>query len=178
MDNSKAHRDMSRTSFVSVFYFPQVVNDWIARVVALQVVVWSGVVLILDIWWLVPPLALGFWLRVGFGPRYSPAVKIASKFLVPLIRDNQKPIPGTPKRFAQLLGALLTTTASVLFLTGSIPTARLLMSILLLFAFLEAGFRFCAGCTLYRFLAKIGLFRPEICVDCVLGKDHVHVTAN
>ena len=165
-------------SLISVFYFPEVVNDWTVRMVALQVVVWSVVVMVLDIWWLVPLIALGFWLRVGFGPRYSAAAKIASKFLVPLIRDNEKPIPGTPKRFAQFTGSLLTTTASVFILTGSIPAARLLMSILLLFAFLESAFGFCAGCTLYRFLAKVGPFPREVCVDCVLGKDHVHAITN
>ena len=169
---------MTRRSLTSVFYFPDVVNDWTARMVALQVVVWSVAVMVLDIWWLVPLLALGFWLRVGFGPRYSAAGKIASKFLVPLIRDNQQPIPRTSKRFAQFLGALLTTTASVFVLTGSIPAARLLMSILLVFAFLEAAFGFSSGCTLYRFLAKVGPFPREVWLDCVLGKDPVHAITN
>ena len=35
-------------------------------------------------------------------------------------------------------------------------------------------FDFCAGCTLYRVLAQIGLFCPEICVNCSLGREHEH----
>lgn len=158
----------------SPFYFPDVVNDWKARMVALQVFLWSVAILLFDLWWLIPLLALGFWLRVGWGPRYSVAVKVASRWLVPLLGKEEKPIAGVPKRFAQLLGALVTSAAGVLVLTSSIGAARVLMAVLALFAFLEAFVGFCAGCTLYRFLARAGLLPPEICVNCVLGKDHVH----
>ncbi|MEE9167953.1 MAG: DUF4395 domain-containing protein [Candidatus Neomarinimicrobiota bacterium] len=156
------------------FYFPQVVNDWTARVVALQIVIWTTVVLVLEAWWVIPFLAVGFWLRVGWGPRYSPAAKIATRLLVPLLGREKKPIAGTPKRFAQLMGALLTSGAGLLILVDSLLWARALLSVLVVFAFLEAFVGFCAGCAIYRFLAKAGLFPAEICVNCVLEKDHIH----
>lgn len=167
---------MSIASLPAVFYFPQVVNAWTARMVALQIVIWSAVVLLFNAWWVVPFLSIGFWLRVGFGPRYSAAAKIASKWLVPLIGHKDKPLAGTPKRFAQLIGAVIATSASLFVLMGSLSTAQVLISVLLFFAFLEVAFDFCAGCTLYRVLAKIRVFPSEICVDCALGKEHGHLT--
>jgi len=165
---------MIANALKAFFYFPQIVNDWTARMVALQVVIWASIFLWFEVWWIVPLLAIGFWLRVGFGPRYSPAAKIASKVLVPRLHREEKPIAGTPKRFAQFIGAFLTTSATLSIPLGFPGLVRLLMSILLFFAFLEAAFGFCAGCTLYRALSRWGLFQPEICVDCVLKIEHSH----
>ena len=146
--------------------------------VALQTVIWTSVALSFEIRWIVPLLAIGFWLRVGWGPRYSPAAKIATKVLVPLLGKEKRPIAGTPKRFAQSIGAFLTTSASFALFLGMPGVVIVLMAVLLFFAFLESAFAFCAGCILYRFLAKAGVFPQEICVDCVLGKNHVHATAH
>ncbi|MFQ6675176.1 MAG: DUF4395 domain-containing protein [Fidelibacterota bacterium] len=158
----------------SLFYFPVVVNDWKARMVAGQVFIWSVVILLFDLWWWLPILALGFWLRVGWGPRYSVAAKVASRWLVPLLGKEEKPIAGAPKRFAQTIGAVITSTAGILVLADAVEWARVFMAVLAGFAFLEAFVGFCAGCALYRLLARAGVFPPEICVNCVLGKSHSH----
>lgn len=130
---------------MSIFSFPQQVNERAARIVA--GVVSSAIVLafLSDTPAIVAALALGFWLRVGWGPKVSPLARVA----VFLARKRQVPVPGAPKRFAQLLGALFTTASSALLFGGYTSVGWALALTVAALASLESALAACLGCWIY-----------------------------
>ena len=66
--------------------------------------------------WLLLFLVYGFVARVLTGPTLSPIGLIATRFVVPLLNIPEKPVPGPPKRFAQFVGLIVSTTGAVLFI--------------------------------------------------------------
>ena len=73
------------------------------------------VILATGAYWLLVPLAYGFWARVLPGPTLSPLGWIAQNIVAPRLGER-KPVPGPPKRFAQGMGAVISTLALVLAL--------------------------------------------------------------
>lgn len=146
------------------FSFPTQVNERAARVVAATVATVLGAALVLRAWWVVPLVAVGFLLRVGWGPSVSPlaraAVAVAQRLWEP------RPVFGAPKRFAQAIGAACTLGATALFLAGAPVLGWSLVGVVVLFATLEAGFGLCAGCWLYARLQAAGAFPGDVCADC------------
>lgn len=151
---------------MTLFSFPTQVNERAARLVAAGVVLALTCALLFGLAWLVPLLALGFLLRVGWGPKVSPlaraAVALAARF-------EPRPVFGTPKRFAQGIGASFSLAASALLFTGHPRAGWSLVGVLLFFATLEAAVGFCAGCFAYARLQAWGLLPPDACVDCAPG---------
>lgn len=149
---------------MAVFSFPEQVNERAARLVAAVVAFSLGAALLGRLWWVVPAIALGFLLRVGWGPKASPlaraAVGLAGRLWAP------RPVYGAPKRFAQGIGALCTAGASLLFAASLASLAWALVGLVVVFASLEAALGFCAGCWLYGRLQETGLIAPDACVDC------------
>ncbi len=72
--------------------------------------------------WGLLALAAGFWLRVLFGPRVSPLALLSVKVITPWL-GRARLVPGPPKRFAQGMGAAVSTIALLLFLAGAAPAA-------------------------------------------------------
>src|SRR5437660_5088698 len=97
----------------SLFSFPNPVNEKAARVVAGAVLVTVIVTLATGFYWLLLPLAYGFWARVLTGPTLSPLGWVAQNVIAPRL-GPRKPVPGPPKRFAQAMGAVMSTLALVL----------------------------------------------------------------
>ena len=149
---------------MAIFSFPSQVNERAARLVAGTVAVLSAVALATQSKLLVALLAVGFLLRVAWGPKIDPigrlAVTIAAKLW------EVVPVFGAPKRFAQGIGAGVTITASILLHLGIATPAWALMGVLVLFALLESALAFCAGCWMYARLQAVGVFPPDACVDC------------
>ncbi len=149
---------------MSFFSFPAQVNEYAARCVATGVIATLAVAAIFDQPWLFAVLAVGFLLRVGWGPRFSPlarlAMAIAARVWTP------KPVTGAPKRFAQGIGATCMISSTALFFTGHAVAAWSLAGLVAVFAFLEASIAFCMGCTIYAQLQRWGVFPPDACVDC------------
>lgn len=149
---------------MAVFSFPEQVNERAARLVAAAVALTLSAALLGRLWWVVPAVALGFLLRVGWGPKVSPlgraAVRLAGRLWDP------RPVYGAPKRFAQGIGALCTVGASLCFAAGLDTPAWALVAVVVLFATLEAALGFCAGCWIYGRLQEVGLIAPDACVDC------------
>jgi hypothetical protein len=109
-------------------------------------------------------LWLGFLLRVASGPRFSPLALLVTRVIRPRLAIAPRPVPGTPKRFAQGVGATFTTAVVVLLAIGADTAAWVLLGILAVFAGLEAFAGFCMGCTVYGWLARAGLV--DECPDC------------
>src|SRR6201996_3673169 len=93
--------------------FPNPVNEKAARVVAGVVLAISVVILATGAHWLLVPLAYGFWARVLTGPTLSPLGWTAQNVIAPRL-GARKPVAGPPKRFAQAMGAVMSTAALVL----------------------------------------------------------------
>ena len=149
---------------MALFSFPSQVNEHAARLVAATVATAGLVAFFADLRWLVPVLALGFLLRVGWGPRFSLLARTAMA-LAPRLWEPV-PVFGAPKRFAQGVGAVVTVAASVLLFTGLQTAGWALVGVLVVFASLEASVAFCMGCWVYARLQALGVFPPDACVDC------------
>jgi Domain of unknown function (DUF4395) len=149
-----------------LFSFPNPVNEKAARVVAGVVLVGVIVTLLSGFYWLLVPLAYGFWARVLTGPTLSPLGWTAQNVIAPRLGER-KPVAGPPKRFAQGMGAVMSTTALVLGLILDQHTAADVVLILFLpAAGLESIFGYCVGCKVFGLLMRAGLVPQEVCAEC------------
>jgi len=145
--------------------YPNPVNEKAARVVAAGVALFAAIALLTGWHWLVVLLAIGFWARVLGGPRFSPLARLASDVIAPRL-GRPRPVPGPPKRFAQAIGAGMTTLGAVLLLVGAGGAVTAILGVMLLFATLEAAFGLCVGCIIFNRLIRVGIVPREICEEC------------
>jgi hypothetical protein len=99
------------------------------------------------------------------GPTLSPLGRLAMKVVAPRLGDP-KYVPGPPKRFAQGMGAAMTTTAAILALAGATTAADVLLAMLVVAAGLESILAFCLGCQVFALLMRAGLVPDSICLEC------------
>ncbi|MFT4166579.1 MAG: DUF4395 domain-containing protein [Microlunatus sp.] len=138
-----------RSSLRELLSFPDPVNEHAARVVAAGVGVLALITLATGWLWLIVLLAVGFAARVLSGPRFSLLGRLATQVIAPRL-GRAKLVPGRPKRFAQAIGLVLTTTAAIAGLVfGAHDLAIALVAVLLVFATLESVLGLCAGCWLF-----------------------------
>jgi uncharacterized protein DUF4395 len=135
-----------------VFSFPNPVNEKAARVVAGVVMVVALVVLATSAYWLLIPLAYGFWARVLTGPTLSPVGQFATRVAAPRLGVPTY-VPGPPKRFAQGMGAAITTSALILWLAGATTAVDVLLVMLVAAAGLESILAYCLGCKVFGICA-------------------------
>ncbi|WP_222431964.1 DUF4395 domain-containing protein [Leekyejoonella antrihumi] len=146
--------------------FPNPVNEKAARTVAAVVAVIAVVILATGWLWLLVPLAYGFIARAITGPRLSPLGAVAMRVIGPRL-GSPRLVAGPPKRFAQAIGAALTTVAAIGGLAlGWTTVALVLTGVLAVFAVLESVLGFCAGCFAFGQLMRIGVIPAEVCVEC------------
>jgi hypothetical protein len=150
---------------MDVFSFPRSVNEKAARTVAGIVALAGVVALATGSEWLLLPLAYGFWARVLTGPTLSPLAQLATRVVAPRL-GAPKEVAGPPKRFAQALGATMTTAGSIAWLAGSDTAAAVFLALLVIAATLESVFAICLGCHLFNALMRIGLVPEAVCVEC------------
>ncbi|MDE8669090.1 DUF4395 domain-containing protein [Pseudarthrobacter sp. H3Y2-7] len=149
----------------AVFAFPNPVNEYAARTTAGLVVFLAGVTLLTGSGWGLVLVAAGFWLRVLFGPRFSPLALLSVKVLAPRL-GRARLVPGPPKRFAQGIGTAVSTAALILFAAGAAPAAWIVLAVLIAAASLEAFAGFCLGCVIFGFLQRRGLIPEDVCEAC------------
>jgi hypothetical protein len=153
-------------SVSDLFSFPNPVNEKAARVVAGVVMVAAIVTLATGAYWLLIPVAYGFWARVLTGPTLSPLGWTAQKVIAPRL-GAKEPVPGPPKRFAQGMGAAFSTLALVFgLILGDHGIADGLLVLLVIAAGLESIFAYCLGCKVFAMLMRVGLVPEEICAEC------------
>jgi hypothetical protein len=150
----------------SLFSFPNPVNDASARTVALGVVAMSVIALVTDQSWMLIVLTYGFIARLATGPTLSPLGQFAVRVAGPRITQWQKFVPGPPKRFAQGIGAVLTSVATILWLSVGWSIARWVLLPLIAAASLEGFFGFCLGCTIFGWLIRWGVVPESVCAEC------------
>jgi len=148
-----------------MFSFPNPVNEKAARVVAGVVMVVALVTLLTSAYWVLLPLTYGFWARVLTGPTLSPVGQFATRVAAPRLGEPRY-VPGPPKRFAQAMGAAVTTTATILWLAGATTGTDVLLGLMVVAAGLESILAFCVGCQVFAVLMRIGLVPESICLEC------------
>jgi Domain of unknown function (DUF4395) len=159
------------------FSFPNPVNEKAARVVAGVVLATVIAILATGAYWLLIPLAYGFWARVLTGPTLSPLGWLAQNVVAPRLGEK-RPVPGPPKRFAQAMGALMSTAALVLALIAGDHTAADIVLILFLpAAGLESIFGYCVGCKIFGLLMRVGVVPETVCLECADISDRLQGAA-
>lgn len=149
----------------AVFSFPLSINEKAARVVAGVVAVTGLVALVIGAYWLFVPLAYGFWARVLTGPTLSPLGRLASQVIAPRL-GTPKYVAGPPKRFAQGVGAAMTTAGVVAWYAGADTVAVVLLAMLIVAATLESAFALCLGCKGFAVLMRLGVVPQSVCERC------------
>ena len=150
----------------SVLGFPRVVDDISVRIVAALVLAAVLLTAVTGWWWLFAVLAVDFWLRVASGPRFSPLAHLTLKVIRPRLSVEPRETPGPPKRFAALMGAVLTTVIVVLFALGATTAAWVLGVMMVVFPALEAFLGLCVGCVIFAVGMRVGLVPAAVCLEC------------
>ncbi|MDA8354869.1 MAG: DUF4395 domain-containing protein [Actinomycetota bacterium] len=150
----------------SLFSFPNPVNEKAARTVAAGVVVMSVAALALNLPWMLVPLALGFYARLLTGPTLSPLGQLATRVVAPRLLGRPRLVAGPPKRFAQGIGAVVTTAALLTWVSAGWDPARWLLGLLAAAALAESAAGYCLGCKIFALLMRAGLVPESVCEDC------------
>jgi hypothetical protein len=138
--------------------FPDPVNETSARLVAAGVVVQAALFLVVREGWVLVPLTYGFLARVATGPTLSPLGQFVTRVATPAVesaarrRDpaaRSRQVPGPPKRFAQSIGLLFTSVASIAWVLGAPEVTIVAIALLAVAATLEAALAICLGCIAY-----------------------------
>jgi hypothetical protein len=148
------------------FPFPHPVNETTARLVAAGVVVMGAAYAVSGAAWLLVPLVYGFLARVTTGPTFSPLALLATKVLTPRIKTEHRMVAGPPKRFAQLVGLMFSSTAAVLWLFDFGAASRIVAAALVAAALLESVFAVCLGCIMFGWLMRLGVIPQRVCEEC------------
>jgi hypothetical protein len=146
--------------------FPNPVNEKAARVVAGVVAVLAAITLATGWYWLLAVLAYGFLARALTGPTLSPLGRLASEVVAPRLGDPRY-VSGPSKRFAQVIGATMTTTGAVLALAfGLHGIADAFLVAMVVAAGLESALGLCVGCKLFGVLMRTGVVPEQVCLEC------------
>jgi hypothetical protein len=161
-----AEEPMNR-SISAIFSFPNPVNEVSARLVAAGVVLMSVAAIAFEEPWLTAVIAYGFVARVLSGPTLSPLGQLVTRVITPRLHLAQRPVAGPPKRFAQAIGAALSSAAAVLALGfGLTGAAYGVLGVLIFAATLESLLGLCLGCKAFAGLMRAGLISEAVCERC------------
>ncbi len=127
------------------------VNENVVRLTALWIVLILGVFLLIQSPVIPFLLAIDFYIRAFTRLKSSP-LSWVSKQLVKIIPLEKNLIDKAPKIFAARIGFVF-SVAILLFSLFSLTVLTITTTfVLVLFAFLECGLNFCAGCWVYTYL--------------------------
>jgi hypothetical protein len=152
---------------VTLFAFPDPVNETSARLVAGGVVL-ASIAAVVSGWApLTALIAYGFVARVLTGPTISPLGQLATRVVTPRLHVAHRYVPGPPKRFAQGIGAVLSVAAAILAIGfGDQLEADVLLCLLIVAATLESVFALCLGCKIFAVLMRAGIIPESVCARC------------
>ena len=148
------------------FSFPNPVNDKAARTVAAVVLLEVILTLATGWYWILIPLAYGFWARVLTGPKLSPLGWTAMHVIGPRLGEKVY-VPGPPKRFAQAMGTVMSSGALLFgLILGDHTVADVLLALFIPAAGLESIFGYCIGCKAFALMMRAGLIPEDVCLEC------------
>lgn len=155
---------------------PERVGEQVVRGIASVVCVLLAASIVFSIWGSLPAIAAGvalllfvdFFLRASGLAKFSALALLSRVLQGRLFFFARRAIVLKPKKFAAAIGAVLCLTALSLWFFNLYTFQYAVLMVLLVFSFLEAAFRFCAGCKIFSLLVRLGLAREDICEDCIL----------
>ena len=130
------------------------INEYQVRWTALLVLVLTASFIVSGYWFIPAFLVVDFFLRASKLGKYSLLGQLGG-VLVKTFRIGDKPVDRAPKRFAAWIGFIFMGSITVLHGVGASSISYILADILLIFAFLEAAFGFCAGCRVYTVIKPL-----------------------
>ena len=130
---------------------PERIDENRVRITALGVVLIMGIYLITGEVLLPALLTVDFFIRAFTKLNYSPLSFIAHR-VIKLSRKQPVPIDKAPKIFAARIGFIFTLLTTLGALLNLAFLSYISASVLILFAFLECGLNFCAGCWTYTYV--------------------------
>ena len=130
---------------------PERVDENRVRVTALGVVLVMGAFFVTGLALFPAILALDFYLRAFTRLPYSPLSWLGHQF-VKQMGTQPVWIDKAPKIFAARIGLVLTLLTTAAALLGWSLFAYVSAATLVVFAFLECGLNFCAGCWVYTYV--------------------------
>ncbi len=130
------------------------VNENKVRLTAAGVLILGIIFATTKLWFIPAFLIFDFTLRAFDLGKYSLLHKLSDLFISAFEIKN-KPVAQAPKVFAAQVGLLFSTLILLSLVIGYTTLSFSLVSVLILFAFLESVFGFCAGCYVYTFYQKI-----------------------
>lgn len=126
-------------------------NENVVRITAFWVILLTGLFIVFPNPYIPLYLAVDFYIRAFTKSRYSP-ISWISAGIARGLRFPPRWIDKAPKIFAARVGFLFAVMISAFTLSGVSVAATSTASVLVLFAFLECGLNFCAGCWVYTFI--------------------------
>jgi hypothetical protein len=111
----------------------------------------SAVALVTGAWWIVPLLALQLALGLTLGRRWCLPCVAYFELLQPRFGEGRLE-DSRPPRFANLIGAVCLTAATVFFLAGAPVAGWLLTGVVAALALLAAVTGFCTGCWIHKLI--------------------------
>ena len=102
-----------------------------------------------DWWWLLAVLAAQLWVGLSFGRRFCTPCLAYFELVQPHFGEGQLE-DSRPPRFANLIGAIFLTTASICYAAGLHTIGAALGALVAALALFAAATGFCTGCEAYK----------------------------
>lgn len=103
--------------------------------------------------WIILLLCIDFLIRGFVNPAYS-LYGAVSRAILRGLRIKPLMVNAQPKIFAAKIGFIFCCVIALSYLSGFQGISRVLGALLIIFAALEAIFRFCIACRIYPFICK------------------------
>ena len=161
---------------MATFRFPNPVNEKAARVVAGAVLIMVLATLLTSWYWVLIPLAYGFWARVAAGPTVSPLGWTAQNVIAPRL-GAKRPVPV---RRSALPRASARSSQRQRWFSYSRSHTRPQTPLVLLAvaAALESILGYCIGCKIFGLLMRIGVIPDAVCDECADVSRRVRATVS
>ncbi|MCF8346768.1 MAG: DUF4395 domain-containing protein [Bacteroidales bacterium] len=127
------------------------INESVVRITAFWVVILTGLFVAFPHPAIPLYLAIDFYIRAFTKLRFSPLSRI-SYTMSGFFGLPERTIDKAPKVFAARVGLLFSLLILLFTLVGVPAAAISTAGVLILFAFLECGLNFCAGCWVYTYI--------------------------
>lgn len=135
------------------------VNENVVRITAFWVVMLTALFIAVPNPFIPIYLVFDFFIRAFTKSKYSPLSWISAG-IVRSLNLNPQWIDRAPKIFAARVGLLFSILMFAFFVFGFPVAAVSTGAVLVLFAFLECGLNFCAGCWVYTYVV-LPLYRDK-----------------
>ena len=132
----------------------QQVNERVAQLNAVLVILSMLVFVFTPFKLIIAVMAIDFFVRGFINPAYS-LYSAVSKTIIRALKVKPLMVNADPKVFAAKIGFLFASSILVTYFSGYYGVSLVLVSILVLFAALEAVFRFCLACKIYPYIYRI-----------------------